>query len=200
MRRSARRASPPVPGLTSRWGAFSDDPPWVARPGRRSPGWRASTACAPRLEREVPGAHRARAPCRRACGSLRRRPRGSAAALAVGASASDETATPSRGQPRRLSAPAAHRRRAPRPDLHQARPDHLVRRGPVPRGAGRRVQAAAATRCRPRRSTTCARVVEADLGRPLEDVFACVRPHAARRGVDRPGARGHAAHRRARSS
>ena len=33
---------------------------------------------------------------------------------------------------------AAHRRRGARPHLHQARPDHLQRRGPVPRGAGRR--------------------------------------------------------------
>ena len=41
------------------------------------------------------------------------------------------------------------------PDLHQARPDHLERRGPLPRGAGRGVQGAAATRCPPRPSTRC---------------------------------------------
>ena len=41
--------------------------------------------------------------------------------------------------------------------------------------------------CR-RRDKTC--------GRPLEDVFADVRPRAARGGLDRAGARGHAAHRR----
>ena len=40
--------------------------------------------------------------------------------------------------------------------------------------------------------------VETDLGRPLEEVFDVVRRGAARRGVDRPGPRGPAAHRRGR--
>ena len=44
---------------------------------------------------------------------------------------------------RRHLPPAAPRLRAPRLDLRQARPDHLGRRGPLPRRAGRRVQAAA---------------------------------------------------------
>ena len=54
----------------------------------------------------------------------------------------------------------------------------------------------AAIGCRPSRSTTCGEVVEEDLGVPLDDVFASFDRDAARRRVDRPGARGHAAHRR----
>ena len=59
------------------------------------------------------------------------------------------------GQPRRHLPPAAHRRRASRPDLHQARPDHLQRRGPVPQGARQPSSSCAATRCPPSRSTRC---------------------------------------------
>ena len=42
------------------------------------------------------------------------------------------------------------------------------------------------------------RTVEEDLGSRLEDVFESFDAHAARRGVDRPGPRGAAAHRRGR--
>jgi photosystem II stability/assembly factor-like uncharacterized protein len=55
----------------------------------------------------------------------------------------------------------------------------------------------AATRCPPEPFADVRRVVEEDLGRPLEECSPAS-THAARRGVDRPGARGHAAHRRGR--
>ena len=76
-----------------------------------------------------------------------------------------------RGQPRRhLAAPAPGRRTA-RADLHQARPDHLERRGAVPARAGRRVQAV--PRPGAGRAVRHVRtVVEDDLGCTLEDVFA----------------------------
>ena len=48
--------------------------------------------------------------------------------------------------------------------LHQARPDHLLRRGPVPRRAGRASSSCAATRCRPEPFDVVREVVEADLG------------------------------------
>ena len=48
-----------------------------------------------------------------------------------------------------------------------------------------------ATRCRRSRSSTSADVIEDELGRPLEAVFAHDRRDAARGGVDRAGPRGH---------
>ena len=57
------------------------------------------------------------------------------------------------------------------PDLHQARPDHLVGRGAVPGGARRASSSSAATRCRPSRSRRCARSWRAELGTTLEATF-----------------------------
>ena len=91
--------------------------------------------------------------------------------------------------------PAPHRVRTPRTDLHQARPDHLRRRRPVPGRARRRVQAAA----RPGAARAVRRRAHGRRGgaRPLaRRRVRALRSHADRRGVDRPGARGAAAHRR----
>ena len=100
-------------------------------------------------------------------------------------------------QPGRPVPPAAHRRRAPRPDLHQARPDHLLRRGPLPRGAGRGVQEVP----RPGAGRALQRGAghRRERARPVaRGRLLVVRPPPARRRLDRPGPRRHAAHRRAR--
>ena len=97
-----------------------------------------------------------------------------------------------RGQPRRHLAAAAQAAEDLGPDLHQARPDHLLGRGAVPRGAGARVQAAAATRCRPSPSTLVRAGRRGRSGRDARGHVRVVRPRAPRRGLHRPGARGRA--------
>ena len=98
---------------------------------------------------------------------------------------------------RRTLAAAATGIRAPRSHLHQAGSDHLVGRGHLPRGAGRASSGCCATGCRPSPSPWSGARVEEDLGRPLADVFTSFDRDPDRLGLHRPGARGHAAHRRA---
>ena len=82
-----------------------------------------------------------------------------------------------------------------RPDLHQARPDHLQRRGDLPAGARHGVQAVPrsgsrrAVRCGPQGGRRRPR-------RTARERLHVLRSRAARGGVDRPGARRDAAHRR----
>ena len=76
-------------------------------------------------------------------------------------------------QPVRDLPAAADGGRAAGPHLHQAGPDHQLRRGDLPGRAGRRVQAV--PRPGARRAVPVVReVVEADLGRPLDEVFRWV--------------------------
>ena len=182
--------SVPSPDLAI--GGFTDDGPWVVDPDAMP--WRGDVDHAARRGSR-PRCPRGWRPAtsRRSAGSPVSSAR-SAGRSAAGSSSSAARAAAS--QPAGLSRRLRHRVRAPRPDLHQARPDHLRRRRPVPAGARRRVQAAARPRARPSRSTTCGAVVEVELGRSLDDVFESLRPHADRGGVDRAGARGAAAHRR----
>ena len=60
-----------------------------------------------------------------------------------------------------------------------------------------RIQACFATTSRRSHSTIVRRIVEAELGRPLEGIFAEFDPDADRRRLDRPGPRRPAPHRRA---
>ena len=89
-------------------------------------------------------------------------------------------ARPRRRRHGRPGVAAATRRRGARTDVHQARPDHLVRRGLFPPELVDEFK-----RCRdqvpPEPFDVVRRTVEADLGRPLEDVFESfdVRPLAA---------------------
>ena len=76
------------------------------------------------------------------------------------------------GRHRRPVPAAAPRRRGARADVHQARPDPLVRRGGVPRRSWSRSSSAAATRCRRSRWPDVRATIESDLGRPLATVFA----------------------------
>ena len=129
-------------------GAFSDDPPWLVDPDRMS--WRRRRRRRP-LDHPppAPGAHPPPSPPPGPPGLHRPvapGPRGRPVAAAGAGHA---------GEPSRAVPPAAEGRRAPRPDLHQARPDHLLRRGPVPRRAGRRSSRSAATRCPPSPSARC---------------------------------------------
>ena len=101
------------------------------------------------------------------------------------------------GQHGRAVAAVAARGRGPRANVHQARPDRLVRRGALPARTGRGVQAV------PRSSP--ARVVgrRATNGRgrprgPDRRDLRVVRAHADRRGIDRSGPRGAATVRRGR--
>ena len=72
----------------------------------------------------------------------------------------------------RVVAPAAPRLRAPRAHLHQAGPDPLLGRGPLPRGAGGRVPAAAATRSRPSPSPWCAASSKTTWAGPSTQLFS----------------------------
>ena len=58
------------------------------------------------------------------------------------------------------------------PDLHQARPDHLVGRGHLPRGAGRASSGCSATGCPRSPSPPSAGPSRRSSGRPLGEVFA----------------------------
>ena len=85
--------------------------------------------------------------------------------------------------------------RTARVELREARPDHLRRRGALPRRAGQRVQAAA----RPGAAGAVRRRAGGGRDRPrrlARGAVRVVRRDAHRGGVDRPGARGPAAHRR----
>ena len=83
---------------------------------------------------------------------------------------------PARDLPGRPVPPAAQGVRTPRADLHQAGPDPVLGRGRLPARAGRRVPAAPRPCATPRRSSDVRKVVEADLGRPLEEVFEHFEP------------------------
>ena len=116
----------------------------------------------------MPQLARDRATCRRSAGWLAssarsgtRSARGSCSNAARGGAASKQADLP----------PAARRLRAARPDLHQARPDHLRRRGALPRRARRTSSSCCATACPPRTFDDVRRVVEMELGRSLDDVF-----------------------------
>ena len=87
--------------------------------------------------------------------------------------------------------------RAARLDLREARPDRVGRRGPVPRGARRRVQVAP----RPRPGRAVRRHPRGRRGRsrrPAVRDLRALRLRPDRGGVDRAGPRGAPAHRRGR--
>ena len=151
-------------------GSFSEDPPWVVEPGamrwrRAVPGLRRQIAdqlpSLTRPGRVPPGARVIRTV--RLMGValggwyLGARRQGGSTSVAV--------------LSRRLRL-AAERLG---PDLHQARPDHQLRRGHLPRGARDEFK-----RCRdqvpPEPFSVVRRVVEEDLGRSLEDVFERFHP------------------------
>ena len=95
------------------------------------------------------------------------------------------------GRPVDAAAPGL---RAPRSDLHQARADHLLGRGHLPRGAGLRVPAPA----RPGPARAVRRGAPDRRGGPRSTPrrgLHLVRPHPHRLGLHRPGPRGHPAHR-----
>ena len=155
-------------------GSFSDEPPWIVDPdamrvaaGRaRACGARSPTSSpASREPGKVPPGH-AGASAPTALLGRRARPAGTSAPAARAARRRSPILS------RRLRA----RRRAARPHLHQARPDHLLRRGDLPARSSSPSSSGAATRCRPSRSRVVRRVVEEDLGRPLEEVFARFHP------------------------
>ena len=150
-----------------------------ARPGRR-PAQR-------------PHPHHARTPPAGAPGPRRHGPpRHGRRPMALAAQARSGRGVGRRG---RALAPPAPRRRVARADVHQAGSDHLLRRGPVPAGAGRGVQAL------PR--SGAGRVVRGcpSYGRGRSRPAARgrlrrVRRDADRRRLDRPGPRRPPAQRR----
>ena len=178
-----------VPPADPSIGAFSTTPPWLIDPSELQ--WRARRrpACGPRTAAQVPDLLRRRRlpPGRRVVrvgGELarpwprwylidRRRAAGRAGRNCPGP-----------GLSRRLR----HAFQTLGPDLHQARPDPLVRRGPVPRRAGRRVPAAprpgaaGAVRGGPGRR-------RGGSGPPARGRLHPLRPDPARRRLDRPGPR-----------
>ena len=133
-------------------GSFSDHGPWVVDPDAMA--WRADVD-----RRARPGADSSRAGSKPGAlppigpGRPGRRP-GRRRARAAGTPIDRREGR--RSRPARPRPPAAPRVRRARADLHQARPDHLGRRRPVPRGAGRPSSSCCATACRPSRSTSCA--------------------------------------------
>ena len=176
------------------WGAFRDGGPWVL--DREDLQWypvagllrQAAKAGVPALTRprRVPPGLRVVAVAGRLDRCDRRR----------GGCARDATAT-RRPRPAAPTSPAG----CAAPPSGSARPtSSSARSSPAARDCSPRSWSAssssAATRCRPSRSTTVRKVVEEDLGVPLEIGLRLVRSRAAGRRVDRPGARGHAAHRR----
>ena len=161
-----------------------------------SAGCRSPRGCAARARAEVPVLTK---PSRVPPGARvvsRGAPRSVGAVAAVAGPQAARPVRHARGEPRRHLAAAAPRRRAARADLHQARPDHLERRGPVPARARQRVQAVprpGAGRAVRRPSARSSRPTSAAASRTCSPSFDT---HAAGGRVDRPGARGHAAHRR----
>ena len=137
------------------WGAFSEHGPWVL--DRDDLQWYPVAGLLRQAAKAGVPALTPTAPCRRGSGSS------PSSAASIGASgrggcASDATATRSPEASRAdISAPPAPCGRVARADLHQARPDHLLRRGAVPAPSWSTSSSSAATRCRPSRSTTCAR-------------------------------------------
>ena len=173
----------PSPDLA--FGAFSDHGPWPIDP-ERSPGAPASTRCARRAQAEVPELVRRRMlpplrPLRRGGGAARRR-RSRAGSCASAARAAPASRA---GLSRRL-------RRA------------FERLGPAYIKLGQIVSSGQGLfppelvdefkRCRDQVPAepfaVVRRVVEEDLGGPLERSFASLRRAADRGGVDRAGARG----------
>ena len=132
-------------------GGFTDDGPWVVDPDAMP--WRADVAppARARPHAQVPRWLRDRAPAAarpagagRRPGRLRARRR-----WAVRRAAPGRQRRASAALSRRLRIAFAHAR----PDLHQARPDHLRRRGAVPRRSSSPSSSCCATACRPSRST-----------------------------------------------
>ena len=120
------------------WGAFPEAAPWVLDRGQI--GWWAEAGRLRGLAQPAgPEPDHAGSPAARASGRGRRRP-ARAGRRPVDLAAQARPSARSGGSRRALPA-RAPRRRGARADLHQARPDHLVRRGPVPARAGRGVQA-----------------------------------------------------------
>ena len=170
------------------FGSFSDRGPWILDPdqipvalGDRAPACRGpvrrSRGCSRRagsLRSAVSPAPSPRSPARLRLADLR---------------------VPAAAVARRDLPPPAQGVRPPRLELREARPDHLGRRGALPRRDGHRVQAAARpgaardVRGRPGRRR----------GRPrrhARGAVQLVRRGADRGGLDRPGARRPAHHRR----
>ena len=175
------------------FGSFSDEPPWLVDPDempwRRSIDDRCGGSCAGRCPSSP-----ARVACPAAPGcSASPATSASPSARGPSAPAARAAATSKADISRRLRIAAEHLG----PDLHQARPDHLQSaRASSPRSSSPSSRSAA-TRSRPSRGAAVRAVVESELGRPLDEVFAEFDRDAAGRRVDRPGPRGHAAHRRA---
>ena len=145
-----------------------------ARPRAPSPGPATPTSCAASPHQQVPGpdhpapvpagppGRRRHGPPRPApsCRGCRRRKRGRAAGT--------------RGHRRAVAPPARWPpRRSVRRSSSSARSSRRARA--CSRPSWSRSSSAAATRCRPSRSTSCAATVEAELGRPLEDGLRVVR-------------------------
>ena len=181
---AARRRSP-----TSRRWSFSDHGPWVLDPDHIPWQWEIDRVRRG-TRREIPQllSHRHLPPLGRTARTLdhhrRRAGRLAAVRVAPPVVAAGHLAPPPQGV------------RAPRLQLREARPDRLRRRGPLPRRARRRVQAPA----RPGAARAVRRGARGHRGgarRLARAALRLVRPHAHRRGVDRPGARGAPAHRRA---
>ena len=155
-------------------GSFSDTPPWTLDDPTALRWRRGLAEVRARAGAEVPDADRPGAlppgrPARHGVPPPRRAPSGCGRCASGGAGGSHQSRPASRAG----CGMAAERLGPTYIKLGQI---ISSRRGHLPRGAGRRVQAAAATRCRPSRSTTSARVVEDDLGRPLERGVRRVRP------------------------
>ncbi len=177
------------------WGAFETDAPVGARshPHRlargRRPAARRGTARGAGAHRT--GAAATRSPCRHRCltSAVGRRP-------LVVASQAPQVRRPGGRTSRHLEAPAPGGGSA-RGELHQARPDHLLRRGALPARARGRVQEVP----RPGAARAVRRRAPHDRGGPRPSARRRVRVDRRdrpRRGVDRPGPRCPPAHGRGR--
>ena len=171
------------------WASFTDEAPWEVE--RNDVRWlnlavtlrRQAQAEVPALTRAVAPAARSASRVGRRAADRRRRPVDRPQATRA------LRRRPGRQSERHLEA-AADRRRGARTHLHQARPDHLLRRGPVPDRTRRGVQevprpgSARTVRGRPADGRAGPR-------RPSGGRLRIVRRDGARLGLDRPGARGH---------
>ena len=162
--------------------------------GRPSAGCRSPSVCgsqhAPRCRPDAAVAGSARRPGRHGG------PRASVAPSSRGWSASAGVGSPRprRAAPRSRNGFAKPPSSSARRTSSSGRSSRAARACSLPSSSPS--SSCAAIRCRPSRSTPSARSSRRDLGARLEDVFVVVRASAARRRLDRPGARGDAAHRR----